>query len=107
MAKQSGVARWGGSASARTAAPYGQGQCGRHGGRPSQLTAPCQVRRLPLMSIRGLLLRLSRWRSNMEWPAGEGLPPRGPQHHTVGGNADDTEVVPPSELLPARSDACH
>ena len=43
-----------------------------------------------------LLLRLSRWRSNLEWPAGEGLPPRGPQYHTVRGNADDTEVVPPS-----------
>ena|GEM_PF-2059225 len=37
---------------------------------------------------------------------GEGLPPRGPQHHMVRGNADDTEVVPPNELLPAKSDAC-
>ena len=39
---------------------------------------------------------LRRRQSNMEWPEGEGPPPRGPQHHMVRGNADDTEVVPPS-----------
>jgi hypothetical protein len=58
------------------------------------------------MLIRGFCFDLADGEATLEWPAGEGLPPREPQYHMVRGNADDTEVVPPSELLPAKSDAC-